>query len=296
MSPLDIHTTIRKATRLEFHPPKSKHLLALKNMTLDEPASIDDILILLEKRLNERSWIITFKVFIILHYLMREGNCVRVVDAVIKKPSVLDASKIKQKTQNIENIYMYKNYIDERIVAFRHTRRDYAANEAKFSTIRRNSAVGGRRLSHITVKEGLLKEMKALQRQLDAILQCKFNMEDSKKASEITSFAFRMVLDDLLTLFQSVNEGVCNILDHYFKMKKSDAQTALGIYKRFAHQTELTMDYLNHVQMIQSELQVRDIPSQIEHAPLSMTAALEDHLLKAKDEDMEEVWQKDKGK
>jgi hypothetical protein len=29
---------------------------------------------------------------------MREGNCVRVVDGVVKKPGVLDASRIKNKS------------------------------------------------------------------------------------------------------------------------------------------------------------------------------------------------------
>lgn len=49
---------------------------------------------------------ITYKVLVILHYLMREGNCVRVVDAVIKRPSVLDASRIKNKSHSEYSVWM----------------------------------------------------------------------------------------------------------------------------------------------------------------------------------------------
>lgn len=76
-----METAVRKATRLEYRPPKVKHLQskyeatcavhvlkqltflhkkkALKNLTFENPASIDGILVNLEKRLRERSWIVS---------------------------------------------------------------------------------------------------------------------------------------------------------------------------------------------------------------------------------------------
>lgn len=129
---------------------------------------------------------ITYKVLVIIHYLMREGNCVRVIDAVIKRPSVLDASRIKNKSHskfsninfsmllidndyeiapaNVQNIYLYRAYLDERVIAFRHLKRDYVAESL--------SKEEGR-LRHLFVKDGLLKETAALQRQMESVLKCK---------------------------------------------------------------------------------------------------------------------------
>ncbi|KAL9554834.1 hypothetical protein MBANPS3_002635 [Mucor bainieri] len=263
-----METAVRKATRLEYRPPKEKHLQTLKNLTFENPASIDGILMNLEKRLKERSWIITYKVLVILHYLMREGNCVRVVDAVIKRPSVLDASRIKNKSHtpaNVQNIYLYRAYLDERVIAFRHLRRDYV-------TASSNKEEG--RLRHLLVKDGLLKETAALQRQMESVLKCKFYLDE--KDPQITWFAYRMVIEDLLALFQAVNEGVVNILEHYFEMNKADATAALNIYKTFAQQAELTIAYLNEARKLENDIQLAIPP--IKHAPLSLAAALEEYL------------------
>lgn len=66
--------------------------------------------------------------------------------------------------------------------------------------------------------------------------------------------AYRLVVEDLLALFQAVNEAVVNILEHYFTMSQLDAKLALEIYKRFAQQTQETMEYLDNARKIQHEL------------------------------------------
>lgn len=263
-----METAVRKATRLEYLPPKQKHLITLKNLTLDNPSSIDSIMLSLEKRLKERSWIITYKVLAIVHFLMREGNSAAVIESVMRNPSVLDSSRIKNKTSapaSVQNIYLYRTYLDERIVAFQHLKRDY---------VKETSFKKEGRLRHLSVSEGLLKETSALQRQIENVLKCKFYMDEKDPA--ITLFAYRMTIEDLLALFQAVNEGVVNILENYFEMKKEDAVEALKIYKRFAQQTESTITHLKEARKYQNDLQM-DIPT-INHAPLSLATALEEYL------------------
>ena len=102
---------------------------------------------------------------------------------------------------NVQNIYLYRAYLDERVIAFRHLRRDYVAA---------SSSKEEGRLRHLLVKDGLLKETAALQRQMESVLKCKFYLDE--KDPQITWFAYRMVIEDLLALFQAVNEGVVNIL------------------------------------------------------------------------------------
>lgn len=48
--------------------------------------------------------------------------------------------------------------------------------------------------------------------------------------------------------------------EHYFAMSKSDAQTSLGIYKRFARQTEEVIKFLDRARRMQTELQMT-VPS-----------------------------------
>ena len=62
--------------------------------------------------------------------------------------------------------------------------------------------------------------------------------------NEIILVAFRLLVNDLLALFQTVNEGVISVLEQFFEMSKVDAKDALQIYKSFVKQTEKVVDYL----------------------------------------------------
>lgn len=63
-------------------------------------------------------------------------------------------------------------------------------------------------------------------------------------------------MKDLIVLFQALNEGVINVLEHYFEMSHVDAETALGIYRRFCKETENVMGYLGIAQKLQNLLNV----------------------------------------
>ena len=65
-----------------------------------------------------------------------------------------------------------------------------------------------------------------------------------------------MLVKDLLILFQACNEGVINVLEHYFEMSKFDAQDALSIYKHFCKQTERVVEYLGVAKKLQNLLNV----------------------------------------
>lgn len=90
----------------------------------------------------------------------------------------------------------------------------------------------GRKLRSMTVEKGLLRETKAVHRMIDALIECKVshnlcipipvslirlvqfyldNLED-----ELTITALRMLVKDLLVLFQAGNEGVINVLGKLF--------------------------------------------------------------------------------
>ncbi|KAG1441929.1 hypothetical protein G6F56_011274 [Rhizopus delemar] len=130
------------------------------------------------------------------------------------------------------------------------------------------------RLRHTPVSKGLLKETVVLQKLIGTLLKCNFLLDDVD--NNISLYAYRLLVEDLLVLFQVLNEAIVNILEHYFAMSKPDARTSLEIYKRFAKQTEDTITYLERAKRLQRELNI-SIPN-VNHAPLSLASALQEYL------------------
>ena len=81
-----------------------------------------------------------------------------------------------------------------------------------------------------------------------------FYLDDLEDELNITSL--RMLVKDLLILFQACNEGVINVLEHYFEMSQIDAKEALVIYKHFCKQTERVVEYLGVAKKLQNLLNV----------------------------------------
>jgi len=86
----------------------------------------------------------------------------------------------------------------------------------------------GRKLRSMTVEKGLLRETRVVHRMIDALVECRvcrkdiylmladrclllqFYLDDLE--DELTITALRMLVKDLLILFQAGNEGVINVL------------------------------------------------------------------------------------
>ncbi|KAI8372995.1 AP180 N-terminal homology domain-containing protein [Radiomyces spectabilis] len=241
-----METALRKATRLDYNPPKQKHLSALISMTFHHPGMVTDMMDILSKRLRENSWIISFKVLIIIHSLMRDGNGDRAIAYAEAHPSSLDTSRLREKSSglvHIENIHNYTSYLIQRVHAYRELKMDYI----KATTVNKVS-----RLRRLTVAQGLLRDLPVLQKQIGALLRCKFHMDDVDNT--ISLYAFRLLVEDMLVLFQTVNEGVVNILEQYFTMSQTDARAALEIYKRFSRQTEDTIAFMATARHLQHEM------------------------------------------
>lgn len=115
----------------------------------------------------------------------------------------------------------------------RHNRR-YTPEEDGFqssSDSAKRRTILGRKLRIMTVEKGLLRETKVVQKMMDALVECRvspnncpfgrstswsscnssqFYLDDLE--DQLTLTALRMLVKDLLILFQAVNEGVINVL------------------------------------------------------------------------------------
>ncbi|CAG8516834.1 3507_t:CDS:2 [Diversispora eburnea] len=201
---------VRGATKSKRAAPKQKYLDALISATTHDD-SLDLVLKCLNNRLKEHSWTVVFKSLIVIHILISQG------------------------IEQTKNIHSYAKYLEESIEVYRDLKINY------ISVLSENNGIG--RLRNLTVAKGLLREVKIVQKQMNALLLCKFFLE-AALSNEVTLYAFNLIVKDLISLFQAINEGVINVLEHYMEMSKIDARDALQIYKTFVKQTEKVVDFL----------------------------------------------------
>jgi hypothetical protein len=125
------------------------------------------------------------------------------------------------------NIRHYANYLTERSRSYRDTNTDWVRAQET-------------RLEKSTVDKGLLRETESVQNQLTALLKCDVSREktleeglralltptqvlDTEPENEITIFVFRLLVLDLLALFQILNQGLINILGRFALSKAAIA-------------------------------------------------------------------------
>ncbi|KAJ6620655.1 ANTH domain-containing protein, partial [Mycena sp. CBHHK59/15] len=164
---------------------------------------------------------------IVLHTMIRNGSTDNVL-GYLSGSQVLRLSNVS--TGNWEELQHYAAYLDARIHAYRDLKHDAVRvqsdsnRDARITTaaptpapaIQRSKTLAGRKLRSMTVEKGLLRETRAVHRMLDALVACRFYLDDLEDPLTLT--ALRMLVKDLLILFQAGNEGVINVLENYFEI------------------------------------------------------------------------------
>ncbi|CCM00755.1 uncharacterized protein FIBRA_02795 [Fibroporia radiculosa] len=302
---------VKGACKPKPNPPKAKYLDPILNATWSEDGAVHDVCRALQPRFREPNTLIVFKALIVLHTMIRNGS----TDNVLSYLSSSDVLRLKNVSAGSwegynapENIQNYSIYLDTRIRAYAQLRHDairvqsennrdmrnsHAIDEAREKPdrgshrsrkdtkelsvgvgVQRSKTMAGRKLRVMTVEKGLLRETKIVQKMIDSLCECRFYLDDLDNELNIT--ALRMLVKDLLILFQACNEGVINVLEHYFEMFRSDAEEALKIYRHFCKETERVVEYLGIAKKLQNLLNV-PVPN-LRHAPVSLAGALEEYL------------------
>ncbi|KAG1721435.1 ANTH domain-containing protein [Suillus paluster] len=296
--------TVKLACKPKAAPPKAKYLDPIIAATWSEDGAVHDVCKALVPRLREPNAIVVFKALIVLHTMIRNGA----TDNVLSHLSSSEVLRLKNVSAGNwegyhapQNLQHYAVYLDSRIHAYRdlkhdairvqaESNRDMRVNSSieedmaytsapksastKSKGPQRSKTIMGRKLRVMTVDKGLLRETKTVQTMIDTLVECRFYLDDLE--DELTITALRMLVKDLLILFQAGNEGVINVLEHYFEMTKVDAEQALSIYRHFCTQTERVVEYLGVAKKLQNLLNV-SIPT-LKHAPVSLAGALQEYL------------------
>ncbi|KAI1314396.1 hypothetical protein EDD11_002222 [Mortierella claussenii] len=254
------------ATKPKCMYPKQKYLDTLLFGASSSMHNIMLIMNALQPRMSSNTWTISFKSLLVIHLLTRSEAGNDVLSFCASQRGILSAAyKGGANSGHSATIRTYATYLMEKVHVYGELERDPV-----------RTGVQGRDgyLRTLSLSKGLLHHVAALQKQIGALLACKFYVDEL--SNEVTIGAFALLVQDLLRLFQAMNEGVINILQHYFEMTKDQARLGLAIYKTFAEQTTKSMDYFGVAKRMESVIHTT-IP-QLKHAPLSLVRTLEEYL------------------
>ncbi|XP_062293468.1 clathrin coat assembly protein AP180-like isoform X2 [Scomber scombrus] len=262
----DMARAVCKATTHEVMAPKKKHLEYLVSATNTTNVNIPQMADTLFERATNASWVVVFKALVTTHHMCVHGN-ERFIQYLASRTSLFNLSNFIDKTGShgydmSTFIRRYGRYLNEKAFAYRQMAFDF--------TRVKKGAEGVMRTMNT---EKLLKGMPVLQTEIDTLLE--FDVHPKELNNGIINAAFLLLFKDLVKLFASYNDGIINLLEKYFKMKKSDCKEALEIYKRFLTRVTKIGEFMKMAETVGVEK--NDIPD-INYAPSSILESLETHM------------------
>uniref|UniRef100_A0A4W3J392 Phosphatidylinositol binding clathrin assembly protein b n=1 Tax=Callorhinchus milii TaxID=7868 RepID=A0A4W3J392_CALMI len=218
------------------------------------------------ERTANNSWVVVFKSLITTHQLMVYGN-ERFIQYLASRNTLFNLNNFLDKSglQGYDMstfIRRYSRYLNEKAVSYRQVAFD-------FTKVKRGADGVMRTMS----TEKLLKTMPIIQNQMDALLD--FNVNSNELTNGVINAAFMLLFKDAIRLFAAYNEGIINLLEKYFDMKKNQCKEALDIYKKFLTRMTRISEFLKVAEQV--GIDRGDIPD-LSQAPSSLLDALEQHL------------------
>ncbi|XP_021334812.1 phosphatidylinositol binding clathrin assembly protein a isoform X23 [Danio rerio] len=261
-----VSKTVCKATTHEVMGPKKKHLDYLIQCTNEMNVNIPQLADTLFERTTNTSWVVVFKSLITTHHLMVYGN-ERFVQYLASRNTLFNLSNFLDKSglQGYDMstfIRRYSRYLNEKAVSYRQVAFD-------FTKVKRGADGVMRTMN----TEKLLKTIPIIQNQMDALLD--FNVNANELTNGVINAAFMLLFKDAIRLFAAYNEGIINLLEKYFDMKKAQCKEGLDIYKKFLTRMTRISEFLKVAEQV--GIDRGDIPD-LSQAPSSLLDALEQHL------------------
>ncbi|KAG7515163.1 phosphatidylinositol-binding clathrin assembly protein-like isoform X12 [Solea senegalensis] len=261
-----ITKTVCKATTHEIMGPKKKHLDYLIQCTNEMNVNIPQLADTLFERTANTSWVVVFKSLTTTHHLMVYGN-ERFIQYLASRNTLFNLSNFLDKSglQGYDMstfIRRYSRYLNEKAVSYRQVAFD-------FTKVKR----GSDGLMRTMNTEKLLKTIPIIQNQMDVLLD--FNVNANELTNGVINAAFMLLFKDAIRLFAAYNEGIINLLEKYFDMKKVQCKDGLDIYKKFLTRMTRISEFLKVAEQV--GIDRGDIPD-LSQAPSSLLDALEQHL------------------
>uniref|UniRef100_A0A8C1BVH2 Si:ch211-200p22.4 n=1 Tax=Cyprinus carpio carpio TaxID=630221 RepID=A0A8C1BVH2_CYPCA len=218
------------------------------------------------ERTTNSSWVVVFKALITTHHLMMYGN-ERFMQYLASRNTLFNLNNFLDKgaLQGYDMstfIRRYSRYLNEKALSYRLVAVDFTKMKRGVDGVMRTMNT-----------EKLIKTLPIIQNQLDALLD--FQANPNELTNGVINAAFMLLFKDSIRLFAAYNEGVINLLEKYFDMKKNQCKDALDIYKKFLYRMTKLSEFLKVAEQV--GIDQGDIPD-LTQAPSSLLEALEQHL------------------
>ncbi|XP_075429555.1 phosphatidylinositol-binding clathrin assembly protein isoform X8 [Ascaphus truei] len=266
-----------KSTTHEVMGPKKKHLDYLIQCTNEMNVNIPQLADTLFERTANSSWVVVFKALITTHHLMMYGN-ERFIQYLASRNTLFNLNNFLDKgaMQGYDMstfIRRYSRYLNEKALSYRLVAVDFTKMKRGIDGVMRTM-----------ITEKLLKTLPIIQNQLDALLD--FDANPNELTNGVINTGFMLLFKDSIRLFAAYNEGVINLLEKYFDMKKNQCKEALDIYKKFLARMTKLSEFLKVAEQV--GIDQGDIPD-LTQAPSSLLEALEQHLASLEGKKTKEV-------
>ncbi|XP_056450783.1 phosphatidylinositol-binding clathrin assembly protein-like [Gadus chalcogrammus] len=218
------------------------------------------------ERSASHSWVVVFKALITTHHLMMYGN-ERLIQYLASRNTLFNLNNFLDKSalQGYDMstfIRRYSRYLNEKAMSYRLVAVDFTKMKRGADGVMRTMTT-----------EKLIKTLPIIQNQLDALLD--FQPNSNELTNGVINAGFMLLFKDSIRLFAAYNEGVINMLEKYFDMKKNQCKDALEIYKTFLNRMTRLSEFLKVAEQV--GIDQGDSPD-LTQAPSSLLEALEQHL------------------
>ncbi|XP_031410553.1 phosphatidylinositol-binding clathrin assembly protein isoform X4 [Meleagris gallopavo] len=220
------------------------------------------------ERTANSSWVVVFKALITTHHLMMYGN-ERFIQYLASRNTLFNLNNYLDKSamQGYDMstfIRRYSRYLNEKALSYRLVAVDFTKMKRGIDGVMRTMNA-----------EKLLKTLPIIQNQHDALLD--FDANPNELTNGVINAAFMLLFKDSIRLFAAYNEGIINLLEKYFDMKKNQCKEGLDMYKKFLSRMTKLSEFLKVAEQV--GIDQGDIPDLTQvSAPSSLLEALEQHL------------------
>lgn len=252
---------VRNATKIKMVPPKQKDVDLILVGTSDQYKFME-IMRALKERIGDTAWVVVYKSLIITHMMIREGEKNVTIKYLSRHLEFFNSDVLLNSntlSSYLQPVKRYLFYLKVRCQEYNEIGLDYVQE-------------GSSNLKNIkmTSSKKWLSHVKSLEAQISALIKNRYSQYDLN--NDLLMHAFKLFIQDLLILYNVLNEGIITLLESFFELEHKDAVLTLDLYKRFVELTENVVKYLKSGKSVGLKIPV------IKHITTKLIKSLEEHL------------------
>ncbi|CAL9117624.1 unnamed protein product [Musa textilis] len=266
----ELDIAIVKATNHVERPSKEKYIRAIFfAISAARPrADVAYCIHALARRLAKtHNWAVALKTLIVIHRALREVDPTfreELINYGRSRNHMLNLAHFKDDSSAYAWDYSawvrtYALYLEERLECFHVLKYDVETDPP--------------RTKDLETAE-LLEQLPSLQQLQHRLLGCQ--PQGAACHNVIIHLALSMVAGESIKIYNSISDGIINMVDKFFEMQRHDALRALDIYRRAGHQAERLSEFYEVCKSMDIRRGEKFI--KIEQPPASFLTAMEDYV------------------